>query len=386
MKIIRGHRRNPGNGAPLPREELISDIKFHQYKFNNRTKPTKDRILIITCFSEFGCESIALHYCIPRILQQYPGAYVICVGWFGREYLYRHLVDEYWELDENHQWLREFAQAFKNKSRNILKLEQKLKEYGQVYKGINMGHILFQNICFSCKHVWYDDKRLKFCPKCNHERVSVSLFSAPASWRKYAVKIPKPKEEIKNIANKYLKPNSVGIFARGRACYGRNLSPDFYIKLINRLEEKGYNPIWLGEKQSVIPCPKDHILDFSRLPESRNLELTLAIISQLKFTVQFWTASTRFASMMDVPWILFESEDQIYGTGQEGKRIALSTAFDKKKIVLSQYHEVVENEDIAIDLVDQAINEINLGNWNDIIGLVNNPEVVKIQMQTNNIW
>jgi alkanesulfonate monooxygenase SsuD/methylene tetrahydromethanopterin reductase-like flavin-dependent oxidoreductase (luciferase family) len=51
------------------------------------------------------------------------------------------------------------------------------------------------------------------------------------------------------LAKQYLKPNSVGIFARGRAMYGRNLSPEFYVNLIKMLEDLGYNPIWLGEKQ-----------------------------------------------------------------------------------------------------------------------------------------
>jgi hypothetical protein len=42
-------------------------------------------------------------------------------------------------------------------------------------------------------------------------------------------------------------------------------------------------------------------------------------MTNLQFTIQFWTASTRLASMMGVPWILFESPDQIAGNGQEGK-------------------------------------------------------------------
>ena len=187
-------------------------------------------------------------------------------------------------------------------------------------------------------------------------------------------------------AKNYLKPNSVGIFARGRACYGRNLRPEFYVKLIDDLEKQGYSPIWLGEKQSVLPCPVDHIVDFSRLQESRNLELTLAIISQLKFTIQFWTASTRFASMMDTPWILFESPDQIVGHGQEGKRIALTTDNNKKKLILSQYHTVMENEDEAILVVNKAIDEINNDNWNDIIGLVDQPEIIKMMLLKQNMW
>ena len=183
-----------------------------------------------------------------------------------------------------------------------------------------------------------------------------------------------------------LPSTSTGIFDRGRVAYGRNLDPEFYLKLIKSLEDKGYNPIWLGEKQSVLPCPAEHIVDFSRLPEARDLELTLAIISQLKFTIQFWTASTRLASMMDVPWILVESPDQIAGNGQEGKRIALSTDFDKKKLLICHYHSFKENEERAMELVNQSIEEIEQGNWNDIVGLVDQPEFIKLLLSKQEMW
>lgn len=187
-------------------------------------------------------------------------------------------------------------------------------------------------------------------------------------------------------AKKYLKPNSVGIFARSRVMYGRNLGLDFYIRLIEYLESKGYNPIWLGEKQSVHPCPVKRIVDFSRLPESRDLELTLAIIANLDFTIQFWTASTRLASMMGTPWILFESPDQIVGNGQEGKRILLTTDNDKKKLVLSNFFTVLENQDRAIDCVGRAIDEMKQDNWEDIIGLVEDPDSVATSMLKMKNW
>jgi ADP-heptose:LPS heptosyltransferase len=213
------------------------------------------------------------------------------------------------------------------------------------------------------------------------------LFSNVKNNKEEMVKIPRPSEEKMASAKKYLRENSVGIFARGRITYGRNLNDDFYIKLIKHLLSNGYNPIWLGEKQSVKPCPIEGIIDFSRMPESKDLELTLAIISQLKFTIQFWTASTRLASMMDVPWILFESPDQIYGDiGQEGKRIYLSTEESKKKIVLAQYHDVVEDYDSAIMFLDQAIKEIKEENWEDIIGPCKYPDVVRAMMKRKEEW
>lgn len=387
MKLVKAYRRNPGDGKPVPKEEFIEEIKFHKYKFNNRPKPNdKKRILFITCFSEFGCESIALMYCIPNIIQQNPGAYVICVGWFGREYLYRHLVDEYWEIHEEFQWLREFVQAFLHTSKNLSRLEKALSLEGKIYKGSSMGRICVGNTCLDCKHFWPDEKEDAMCEKCKSDNIDRALLADIAYRKRFAVKIPHPSKKAQVLAREYLKPNSVGIFGRGRLCYGRNLKPEFYVKLIENLEKQGYNPIWLGEKQSVLPCPVPHILDFSRLPEARNLELTLAIISQLKFTIQFWTASTRLASMMGVPWILFESPDQIVGRGQEGKRIALTTDIDKKKIVLSNYHNVLENEDKALDLVNLAIEEINQNNWRDIVGMVTDPGMIEAMLPKQNMW
>lgn len=388
MKLLKGYRRNPGDGKPLAKENLIHEIKFHKHKFNNRPVPEdKNRILFITCFSEFGCESIGLMYCIPKLLQRYPGMYVICVGFFGRSYLYKHLVDEFWELDESHQWLREFVTAFAHSSKNLQKLEESLSMQGRVYKGSSMGQICLGNTCKDCSNFWGCEQEDVACPKCDSMNIERSLLSDIPYHKKFAVQIPRPGLKTLNKAKQYLsRPNPVGIFARGRVMYGRNLRPEFYIKLINDLEELGYNPIWLGEKQSVLPCPVDHVVDFSRLPESRDLELTLAIVSQLKFTIQFWTASTRLSSMMGIPWILFESPDQIAGMGQEGKRIALTTDYNKKKLVIAQYHNVMENENRALQLVKNAISDINNDNWDDIIDLVSEPEIISSMLSKQAKW
>jgi ADP-heptose:LPS heptosyltransferase len=191
---------------------------------------------------------------------------------------------------------------------------------------------------------------------------------------------------VQERARKYLKENSVGIFARSRKAYGRNLPSEFYINLIKNLEKKGYNPIWLGEKQSVLPCPVDHIVDFSRMPESRDLELTLAIISNLKFTVQFWTASTRLASIIGIPWILFETPDQIAGNGQEGKRIALTTDSNKKKLILAHYFNVLENQDRALKVLDEAIDEMCQNNWDDVLGLIEDEGIVNDMLKKQENW
>ena len=217
-------------------------------------------------------------------------------------------------------------------------------------------------------------------------KVQKGYLADVAYHRKFGVNVPRPSIKAQNEAKKYLKPNSVGIFARGRTLYGRNLTPEFYVKLIKFLEDHGYNPIWLGEKQSVLPCPVDHIVDFSRLPESRNLELTLAIIANLQFTVQFWTASTRLASMMGTPWILFESPDQIAGNGQEGKRIVLTTDYNKKKLILAHYFNVVENHDLAFQYLDRAIKEMSEDNWDDILGPIEDEGIVQQMVNKQLEW
>ena len=127
-------------------------------------------------------------------------------------------------------------------------------------------------------------------------------------------------------------------------------------------------------------------MDFSSLAEARDLELTLAIISKLEFTIQFWTASTRLASMVGTPWILFESPEQIVGNGQEGMRIALTTDFNKKKLVLAQYKNLIEKEERAFFYVKQAIEEMKQDNWEDILGPVENYEVTKMMLQKQNRW
>ena len=387
MKFFANCRRNPGDGKLLEKEQLLPQINFKVFKFNNRPKPTdKNRVLIITCFSEFGCESIGLMYLIPKLIASNPSAYVICVGWYGREYLYRHLVDEFWEIEESAMHLREYTNAFQSTSINVQRLDSVLSQYGTVYCGSALGQLCVMSTCQICKKVFGAEDCDELCPYCQSSQIEWSIFADTLHHRKFAVQVPRPSLRVQEKARSYLKPNAVGIFARARTMYGRNLPIEFYVDLIEYLESKGYNPIWLGEKQSVYPCPVDRIVDFSRLPESRNLELTLAIISNLEFTIQFWTASTRFASMMGTPWILFETPDQIVGNGQEGKRILLTTEFDKKKLVLANYLTVKENPKEALLLVDKAIEEMKQDNWENLIGMVENPETVENMLAKMKTW
>lgn len=371
-------KAKPDSIRAIMKDELKLDkMMFNVYKLNHRPKPKKrNRIKIVSCFSEFGCETIGCLYCIPRLLRRFPGAYVIAMGWYGREYLYRHLVDEYWELKEEYMWLRDYARAFHSVSDNLRRLEEAATVYGDVVPAVALGKYAVANYCRTCGAFWNEwRKRVDECPNCSSTVLVRSVFTDIKEYKPTACKMPRPRKEYLDWAKSILKPNTVGVFARGRKTYGRNLEPDFYVKLIQILEDMGHNVIWLGEKQSTQPCPVDHVLDFSRMPESQELERTLAIICNLDFTIQFWTASSRLSSMMGVPFILFESPEQIYISysglcgAQEGKRLELAT-FGPKKIVLAHYHNVYEDNDTALSLVKRAAEELKEGNEEDIIGMV----------------
>lgn len=363
--------------APKYFEPILDCISFNVHKFNHRIKPKKsDRIKIISCFSEFGCEVLGSMYCIPRLMRRYPGAYVIVMGWHGREYLYRHLVDEFWEVKEEYMWMRDAARAFHHISRNLTRLELGATLYGEVVPAAALGKYAVCNFCRTCGKFWHEwRKRSEFCPACKSTLIITSIFTDIARYKPQARPIPRPSEELLQWAKTIVPSKAVGVFARGRKTYGRNLQPDFYIKLIDLLRGMGYEVIWLGETQSTQLCPKG-VMDFSGI---RDLEKVLAIVCNLQFTIQFWTASSRLSGIMGVPYIIFESPEQIYCShsgivpAQEGKRLELST-FGKKKVVLAHFKNVFNDHEQALGLVERAISEMNLNNWDDIIGMVEDKE------------
>lgn len=366
-------------------EKNIPKVKFTIHKLNNRPKPNKrERIKIICCFSEFGCEIFGCLYCISKLRQQYAGQYVIVVGWYGREYLYRHIADEFWEIGEEFMWLRDYTRAFHHVSKNLKRIEEALTIYGDVIPSAALGKYAVVNHCRTCGKFWNQWKeRSEKCPSCNSTVLIRSAFTDIATYKSQARMIPKPRAEMMEWASQLVGDRAVGIFARNRKTYGRNLPSDFYSKLITQLREMGYKIIWLGERQNTLPCPDPSVVDFSQMAESRDLERTLAIISKLSFTIQFWTASTRLSGLMGTPFLLFESPEQIFAShsglmaAQEGKRLELCS-FGPKKIVIAHYKMAVENQDKVFDLVNQAINEMKQNNWDDIVGLVEDRDFTAI--------
>jgi hypothetical protein len=299
--------------------ERVEQVRFSVHKFTARPRPEDtSKVRVVCCFSEFGCETLGVTYVFDRYLANNPAEYVVVVGWYGREYLYRHLADEFWEVNEEHMWLRDFCKAFHHESKNLARLEKALGAFGSVVKSSEVGHWAVAHLCRSCRKIWGKAETPTQCPFCHSPDVEASMLNDVNYWKPKARPLPRPSGAKLAEARKYLGPNPVAVCARGRATYGRNLPPEFYVRLVSLLERRGYTPVWIGERQSSQACPVGHVVDLSRRPEARDLELTLAVVSQCRFTVQFWTASSRLAGMMGVPYLLFESPDQVWGQGQEG--------------------------------------------------------------------
>ena len=114
------------------------------------------------------------------------------------------------------------------------------------------------------------------------------------------------------------------------------------------------------------------------MEESKDLESTLAIVKQCCFTVQFWTASTRLAGMMGVPYLLFESPEQIWGQGQEGIRRNLCD-FGPRKLSINHYLNVYQDNQKGLEIVKDCIGEMERGNFEDHMGLVEETVVSKMR-------
>lgn len=387
--LLKPSFRNPGDGKPSGPEGRLADIGFNVFKFSSSVRPNDPRrVMIICCFSEFGCETVSAMYCIPRILSEHPGRYVIVVGWYGRDYLYRHLADEFWEIKPEHMWLREKSRGFHHESSNLSSLEKSLEDLGVVVPSDYMGRLAISARCDSCGFLWstfYADGRYerKDCPQCSGDRVLWPIIGDVKYWKPRAVRIPFPSKEKESEARAILGgENPIGIFARGRKCYGRNLQPDFYVSLISMFKDMGYDPVWMGERESILPCPVGGIVDLSIMEESRDLEFTLAAIRNCRLTVQFWTASSRLSGMMGVPYLLFESPDQIWGKGQEGIRRNLCD-FGPRKLSVNHYLSVYGDNSGGLKIVKECMEEMSAGNYDDHIGMVEDRESV-LKMRADN--
>lgn len=379
LQLLRGKNYIFGYEFDKKQDILCDNVKFKLHKFTKRLRPTdKRKIILITSFGEMGCETLIPLYCMPRLIKTNSNCYFIVLGFSGRDYLYKHLADEFWELDPSLSWLRTFSYAFVNLSKVYAKIVGKIKDYGNVVSGEILGHMVVGCTCRNCGNYYGSQDQDTICPKCQSANVDKSIFSDVKNNRKKVVNIPKPREEYVSWAEKIVGNNAVGIFARKRKLYNRNLPIDFYKNLVTYLQERNFTVVWLGEKESTHECPENMgVVNFSDMPESYDLERTLAIITKCKFTIQYWTASTRLAGLVDTPFIIFESPGQILPCqAQEAHRICLTSNYDKRKVVLCSFDMALNDTETVFKHTKRAINNLLNKNYNIEISLVDHPRTI----------
>ena len=335
----------------------FQELLFNKHIFKEETD-LQNKIFYLS-FGEFGCETMIPTFLIPRINNNFPKYRKIVVGWHNREYFYRHVCDEYWELDSQHMSLKDHSYAFENNSPEIMKLSKRLSNLGVIIDGAKMGKICVTAKCKKCNFEFAIDRGDIYCTKCYSDQITKSLLQGVKDYKSYSYQLPLIRKEFVDFASNYIPENTVALFARNRRTYKRNLTPEHYEKLINMLINLGYNIVLLGENVSSYNLNNDKIINFMNHELAGNLEAAFAIVDRCLFSMQFFTASTRISSMLNKPFVLFESLDQIYGRGQEGSRLSLMTKnYNNKKLVLANFIDVLENCDESIELAKRAVQEL----------------------------
>jgi hypothetical protein len=181
-------------------------LPFTIHKFTDRPRLDGEDRIIFSCFSEFGCEVLGVTYQIPRAISENQGKYFIAVGWRGRSFLYRHLVDEFWELNENYQNLRDNALAFHNNSKTLKLLDRSLENYGVLCDSNGMSKMVVANQC-ECGNYWGYNQKSDSCSRCYSKSFVRSLFADPIWWRRRAKRLPLPSEQVLNKVKQFLPDN-----------------------------------------------------------------------------------------------------------------------------------------------------------------------------------
>ncbi len=383
-RFIKPNLLNLFDGAGFIGEESLEKIEFSIHTFRDSDK---SKTVFIFALVEFGCELFIPHYFIEDLKTKYADCKIVVIGWFGRAFLYENLADEFWEVKESYMWLRDYTKAFQHSSKNIKRLEDCLKVKGHVLPSSKLGNYVLENVCLDCNGKFGSDKSTA-CPTCYSMNIKKSMFANLHDAKKRYKALSFYDAKIEAWVNENMPNNMFGIFARSRKAYGRNLDAGFYQSLINHIKSLGYAPVWMGEKQSVLPCPDPSVVDFSSMPEASNLRYTLQVIAKCVCTFQCWTASTRLAQITNTPFVLVESVDQIYGKGQEGKRLFLFTQdFSKQKIILCNYHNVCENMSTFELICKKCIHDFLVGHDSDVVvGLVDYPEYVEAIQEKAELW
>ena len=364
------------------RKIYFNELCFTKHIFNEETDFKKK--LFYLSFGEFGCETLLPTFLMPRVNNNFPEYRKVVVGWSNREYFYRDLCDEYWELDPQYMSLKNNSHAFENTSVELASLYKRLTPLGIVVDGTKIGKLCVKARCKKCSFEFEADRGDIYCMKCYSESIERSLFQGAKIYKKYAVPLPSINKQLIDFANNYIPDNTVALFARNRKTYGRNLSTDHYDKIIDMLISQGHNVVLLGEAVSSHNLNNKKIINFMNHELAGNLEAAFAIVDRCVFSLQFFTASTRISSFLSKPFVLFESASQIYGKGQEGIRLSLTTKnYNNKKLVLANFIDVLENTDESLVLAEQAIHELTEENKAD--DLIMNPNDYILSLQESGI-
>lgn len=365
-------------------EKRLKSVSFTKHIFKKKENCFKPD-LYVCIFTEFGCESLAFHYLIKDIIDNYKEYRIVLVGWNDRAFLYSELCDEFWELDEEFMWLREYSRAFSFISFNLKWIENEFKKMGNCLSTNQLGRLSLRVYCKQCKNVFFDAKKTPYCSRCGSFRIDRSLTGDPHRYKNKKCNIPKISDGVMNNAREIIKgKKTVAIFARNRKAYSRNLTIEFYDELIEKFIESGYQIIWMGESVSVSGISRPDVIN---LVGKKSIELTLAVLSLCEFSVQFWTASTRLSAMVGIPFLLIESPEQIVGPiGQEGLRLVLTSDPNKKKILYSNYNSFLDNISKATNVVFEAAMRLRDGNTDDELGFVDDPNVAASLITSRNLW
>jgi hypothetical protein len=374
-------------GSCRATEATLDAVNFKILKFTQVNEDDLPPYLFINCLVEFGCETLLPHYFLPTLQHKKSTYRIVCVGWQGREVLYENFADEFWAIDPKFNYLRNYTRAFAGFSKNIRNIEKALAKFGFVYKCATIGNYFLKNDCPKCLKIIYGVD-IKKCPQCKNGEIKRSILGDVSLHKKKYVHLDLNLEKYKFWVNEVIHKKTIGIFARGRVTYGRNLSDVFYINLIRGIKDRGYDVIWIGEKESTLPCPVSDVFDFTKCEYSNDLGRCLALVQNCAATFQAWTASTRLSQIVNTPYCLVESPDQLYGRGQEGRRLYLLTPdMNNKKIILSDYAEVKTQQlEFSTFCLDNFFDFLENKNSNDIVGYVSNIGHVKSQMKENSLW
>jgi len=349
-------------------EPILDQIIFDRHIFNiNTDKP----VVLLSCLVEFGCESLLPHYFLPEFLHKTKNHHKVAVGWRGRKLFYKNF-DEFWEIDDQFMFLRDYCLAFTNVSKNIKNLENSLKQYGQVIPAQLLGNTFHEKKCNGCGAIILPISPNLICTKCKGTDFAPSLLEDPVNGKKRYKKMDLDLSKYDSYLNSIFNNKTIGVFARNRTTYGRNLPESFYIEFIKILRQKNYDVIWLGEEQSTLKCPLNDIYDVTKSEFKDDLEFCLALVGRCVGTFQAWTASTRFSQIMNVPFCLIESPDQLQGRGHEGKRLELLTQEkDKCKIIISNYLNSKNNLDKLLEIcIFNFLDFIENKNSNTVVGIL----------------